>query len=497
MAKKFIGKTKIELTNVRTGKTEVIEEKNMLTNRLYKILNTNPMGMVNPDIVMPIVGRIAGGVVLFPDTKVEDPENDILFDDFTAYAQLNANGTTDTSRGSWNFVESGPIRENGKDGYKMVWDWTTSQGNGTYQCVSLTNPFVSKNRWDFCPATNFPSYGYRSHTVNASNAGTESYELTRWAQAYDEETGFFYNISNLNNTQMLLHRGRMPMHKILLGETPLYGTSGYLGNLPACVVNGVSKLVHEYENRTITLNYEIFTNSYCNSLSFRRENGVPYIYIFSIPYSVSSSFRITKINVDTYEIVEEKEMRYSGASFKPYSYTAHPRPQIFPHIGNYIFLPKKDDDSTYTSRKHFYKVNLLDTSDITMLPISEEIQNSDAADMFSNANAGYVIQNKYGYWWVKDRFSKSNNKYTVGLCNDEMILLNAYSQFNQSSDNYINSFVLNNTWIVEITNSNNNNYFVPELSNHYMLSINNLSEPITKTSEQLMKITYTLIEADE
>ena len=98
MSKKIMGKTTIELTNVRTGKKDVIEEKNMLTGHLSKILSLNPWGTVHPESLMPLVGRVLGGIALFPDRKEEDVNNDILFNDFTAYAQVVANGTSNTQQ---------------------------------------------------------------------------------------------------------------------------------------------------------------------------------------------------------------------------------------------------------------------------------------------------------------------------------------------------------------------------------------------------------------
>ena len=495
MSKKIIGNTKIELTNVRTGKKEVYEKHNMLTNYLSNLLSINPWGTVKSDCLMPLVGRVLGGVALFPERKVEDINNNILFNDFTAYAQINANGTTDTRRGNFNFTESGPIVSGGKDGYKLVWDWTTSQGNGTYNCVALTNPYIDKNLTLFNPTTNYgSSYGYNSWSLSSSD-DTNAFNVLNEPQLYDKETGIFYRLQNINSTSLTIHKARRPMSKILLGEAPLYGRTSATSGFPAAIVDGVSAMTYDYENRNITFTKSIMSSSYCNSCSFRKEGGIPYVYIFSIPTSASASFQMTKINLDTYE-VEEMTKTYSGASFKAQTNQTTPRPELFPFVGNYIYLPKKDASANY-SREAFYKVNVNDVSDITTIAIPQEIQDSDAKDVFVGINGGYIMKNDYGFWWIKRRQYNTSAKYTVGICNDEMVLLNTQAMFSGTSG-VNSSFNIDNAWITHFYASSGSAVsFIPELNNYYMATINNLASPITKTSEQLMKITYTLTEVDE
>lgn len=497
MSKKIMGKTEIELTNVRTGKKEVYEDHNMLTGHLSKILSINPWGMIKPASLMPLVGRVLGGVALFPEKKEENVNNDILFNDFTAYAQLNANGTTDTRRGSWNYTESGPLTGT-QDGYKLVWDFTTSQGNGTYNCIALTHPKIDQDRTAFPPVTSCgSSYGYDTYNSFGNGVDTDSYNLLYLPQAYDNETGIFYRLVVDSTTQLKIHKGRRPISKILLDEIPFYGSASSKGNNPAELVDGVTEAVHDYENRAITLTNAVLTSSYLNSCSFRREDDVPYMYIFSIPTASSASFHMTKINLDTYAF-EETTMTYSGATFKANDSNATPRPEIFPLIGDYIYLPKKND-SNNNCTEAFYKANITDTSDITAIAIPEEIQSSGANGYFANQGCGYIMKNDYGYWWIKRRAYNSNTastKYTIGICNDEMILLGSIGLYNYCT--YTNaSHNIENTWIEHFNNSSNANYCIPEMNTYYLLSINNLASPITKTSEQLMKITYTLTEVDE
>lgn len=499
MAKRIVGNTKIELTNVRTGKKEVIEKHNMLTGHLEKILSTNPWGVVNPDSMMPLVGRIIGGIALFPETKEENIENDILFNDFTAYSQCNANGTTDTNRGSLNFTESGPIHSEGKDGYKLVWDFTTSQGNGTYNCVALTHPYIDKDRTKFHPTTNFGSgYGYRQYTIS-NTTDTDAFNLLSQPQLFDEETGYFYRFVYVSSNKVKVHRGRRPLSKVLLGETSTYGTSSALQGLPPSIVDGISSPVQSYENRDITLSKVTLSGSYINTVSLKKESGTPYAYLFTVPVSASASISLVKINLDTFEVEEEKTLTYSGAQFKAANGATTIYSDAFPLIGDYIYLPKKDA-SANTAREAIYKANITNTSDITTISIPAEIQNSDGKDVFAGQFNGYVMKNKYGFWFIKKRPYSTTQMCNIGICNDEIIMLGSYSMYSYFSTSTIGNPVHNvkNTWMANLYAQNTSSVsFAPELNNYYLLSINNLSAPVTKSSEQLMKITYTLMEVDD
>lgn len=497
MSKKIVGNTKIELTNVRTGKKEVYEKHNMLTGHLSNILSINPFGTVNAFSLLPLVGRVLGGVALFPETKTEDINNSILFDDFTAYAQLNTNGTTDVNRGSFNMIESGPINSGGKDGYRFIWDWGTSQGNGTYNCIALTHPYIDKDRTLFNPTSNYGTNVLFNPSVLVSGVDNNATELFKYAQLYDKETGMFYALTpQPNSGTVTIHKGRRPMGKVLLGESPFDAklTNGNYGT-PPTLTDGITNVIYDYDKKTITLSKSIFSSSYLNSCSLRKEGGVPYVYLFSVSVSVSTNFYLTKINMDTYEF-EEKTLTCSGASFKAYTGGYIPKGDRLPFIGDYIYLPKKDATTSY-SREEIYKVNINNTSDIITIAVPQEIQNSDAKDCFAGSGSypGYIMQNDYGYWWIFKRNSATNQLYTIGICNDKMALMKSAPMYaNYSIPD--NAFNVDNTWLTNTHLENTSVYFWPELMNYYMLSINNLASPVTKTSEQLMKITYTLTEAD-
>ena len=137
------GKMTIELTDVNTGEKETIEEENMVTNALSEIFR--PLGhLMNADSIYnqfnSYYTKLLGGLLLFDNNIEEDPNQ--------LYAPANANlvgcavyntqnNTTGKMRGGYNQTES---EFNAKNRYmKFVYDFSTSQANGTISCVALTH----------------------------------------------------------------------------------------------------------------------------------------------------------------------------------------------------------------------------------------------------------------------------------------------------------------------------------------------------------------------
>lgn len=138
------GKTTFELTDVNTGEVEVIEDTNMITNGLQEFLDPCGSWGIYPfakDSVRNTAVRntLTGGIFLFDSKLDKDVAN--------TYANASvkmvgngalgiSNGTSVTELGSYNVTESG-VQADGS--IKYVYDFLTSQANGTIQSVCLTS----------------------------------------------------------------------------------------------------------------------------------------------------------------------------------------------------------------------------------------------------------------------------------------------------------------------------------------------------------------------
>lgn len=139
----------LELTDVNTSEVETVTEENMITNAVNNILGTNPMGIFYAatgeyddavlwnGTLLPICPNMIGGILLFSNTLEENADNVYQYSANlpVAYASNNVNSTANLARGSLNLTESKAL----DNGYKFVWEFTPSQGNGTIAAVALTS----------------------------------------------------------------------------------------------------------------------------------------------------------------------------------------------------------------------------------------------------------------------------------------------------------------------------------------------------------------------
>lgn len=155
--KRYTGNLVIELEDQNTGTIETVSETNMVTNAVNDILGVNPMGVMykaggqyddsltwNQEL-LPICPNMIGGILLFPSSITEQADN--LYLPSTnlpvAYASNDVNATANTKRGSMNLTESMKLA----DGFKFVWEFTPSQGNGTIAAVGLTSKHGGANAY--------------------------------------------------------------------------------------------------------------------------------------------------------------------------------------------------------------------------------------------------------------------------------------------------------------------------------------------------------------
>lgn len=137
------GHCKVELKDVNTGRVEAQEHDNMVTKALeyfYKKGGITNRSAFNASFINSNALYYLLGGVMCLDTALEE-SNEIVR--VPAGVGMTANGARDVLNsgapielGSYNDTESG-WQQDGS--LKMVWDWTTSQGNGTIASVGLSS----------------------------------------------------------------------------------------------------------------------------------------------------------------------------------------------------------------------------------------------------------------------------------------------------------------------------------------------------------------------
>lgn len=139
------GTATIELTNVKTGEVEVVKHDNLVTNAVNDILGLNPDGYLYQgsyqlhNNMLPLCPNLFGGILLYENALEEDPSKYYAPDDnpLVGYSSNNVNAGTDIMRGSMNQTESGALADG--SGYRFVFDFATSQANGSIAALGLTS----------------------------------------------------------------------------------------------------------------------------------------------------------------------------------------------------------------------------------------------------------------------------------------------------------------------------------------------------------------------
>lgn len=132
------GSATIELTNA-DGSKEIYKHDNMITNAVQDLCMSQRGEMAT---ILKIVNNgdsyaqaLFGGLLLFDETLDTDANNYFIpTAKCTGYASQDAYAGLDTCRGSFNASEGG-VQADGS--YKFVWDFATSQANGTIKSLAL------------------------------------------------------------------------------------------------------------------------------------------------------------------------------------------------------------------------------------------------------------------------------------------------------------------------------------------------------------------------
>lgn len=140
------GQTIIELRDAKSGRlVQRTKDDNMLTKALEYFYAqgglSNPTAFGASGIRTDALTYLLGGVLCL-DTALTESDTIVRVPAGVGMTANGAKGILNTGNppelGSWNENESGWMQDGS---YKTVYDWTTSQGNGTIACVCLTSKF--------------------------------------------------------------------------------------------------------------------------------------------------------------------------------------------------------------------------------------------------------------------------------------------------------------------------------------------------------------------
>lgn len=505
MGKKLKGLAKIELTNVRTGETKVQYEENIVTNAIPNIYGTNPFGAC---FVHAAPSELMGGLLLFKnkDGLMEDVNNTVIPRTPDAWAGNGVSKGLSTKRGNAVLQES-VVTPNG---CKLVWEFGTAQANGSYESLCLTNPYIcnndvfgiaadsDENPISYC--MNLPLSVYENTFtgmgIEIPNGGTLSAGAVTAVLPFciDYKNGYFYSLKYdpASTKELTIRRCTRKANSIPIGQTSNGDDTDevYLARKGAFYNDLISV--------NVTLQNPLSTNTGTKVSSVHYVEDLNKLYIFTLTNNTNTIYQ-TIIDLNTFTAngveVSESVLTYNDTKYwVNRSTNSDFRGSLCTNkVGfkyPYVYLPKYNETNT------IYKLNINDTSDIKTLNGSAAlVSNSNAFNVGDTLTFGNFIISP-GYYIIDtatDTVSGgpvenalTHNLGTTSVTSPPIVMGNNYFINKWSYSVYSNYRFHKNGYCY--------GYSV-FLNPFYLATINNVTA-FTKTSSDVMRITYTITEVD-
>ena len=336
----LMGVAEIELRDALTGKVkERQKKKNMLTNALDSMYNGCPYALdsimcngVDASVITkqtPIINYGLGGIILFPSSLGTDA--DMLYPDFvsnypTGYASVESYTQDDSKQGVYDAVSSGEIT----GGYKHVYTWGSSSGNGTVSAIALSHRNAYKYFNDINTAIlRHEPYGSKTISVSSING--------------------YMNVIGANSRGIYLNNGQ-----------------GSYGSFPT------GAKIWRW-NKAVTA-MDLLFDSYSNPTGLDPIWQYPAYGFFCVEedyiYFVHVTARGSTSTIDFYTI----DLADNSSSKQTLSISADLlvngdyQSDTFAKRGNYIYLFKNDISA-------IYKINITNVADVTEIALPSGISN--------------------------------------------------------------------------------------------------------------------------
>ena len=478
------GKTTFELTDVNTGEVEVIEDSNMITNALQEFLTTYGYfgcDILNTDTIRnnSLWVNLLGGLFLFDTALDEDVNNTFM----PAGVKMIGNGSKDVSNsgtvtelGSYNTTESGTQSDGS---IKLVYDFSTAQANGTIACACLTSKIGGYmgmgNDGKRYLNTDYDLVGFKSdtrHICQSNISGSTNDTSHILYPVYSENAIYFTNPRNINYSSSYASQHWSVTKKIQI----LKVRAGF---------TGVS-IKDRQDLRNVITTYDVDipqdildymgTNKYkLNPISDSEGN----VYVIFNKDTTYYSYYLSEGNF-CWIMKIDRNMQATAYKFTN-------------NVGRELYITRRnvafDGDYLWAfSSSSPYTLYGIKYSDSTQI-IETNVVKSSRYNLYTMGR---------GLIGIYDKHSGSNSYYYTPTIYDVVNrvhrLVNGYAL---GSDYVLVPFIDKKGVYLYVKYSTSSSTTTPcELmvmkDPRYLATINNLSEPVVKTSSKTMKVTYTL-----
>lgn len=471
------GKTTFELTDVNTGEVEIIEDNNMVTNALQEFMLTygifNKTIFVGDNRTSALYKNLLGGLFLFDTALDENVDNTFM----PAGVMMVGNGSRGVSNsgavtelGSYNSTESG-VQSDGS--IKFVYDFSTEQANGTIACACLTSQIGG-----------YMGMGGQNRYIDAN----------RICDHQSSGQNAYFSLAGAGNKYFNI---LYPVYN----ENAIYCTNPYNIDYEASKASqhwSVTKKIEILRLRACFTSVSIKDSQNLNKVIDRFEVDIPQDIL---DYMGTSTATIIPV----------------GDSFNRNIFLIFNKSTSAIANGSYCWIMKIDKDKNVTAHKFTNNVN----EKLSLRTLTESRKNYTINGDYLWV-AGYNSDKLYGI-----KYSDSTQIIDTGInlktttpliCSIAKNLIGIGLTDTSSSYPYlaysIYDVVSRKYRIVSGSEDGNDYMYIPfadkkgvylkvyfedgemEITKdvRYLATINNLSEPVVKTSSKTMKVTYTITE---
>lgn len=516
------GVTKIELKDINTGEVIVHEESNFITNAFSELCQplfrlSDPFQSISAIHKAQLSPEdFVGGLLLFNKALAESPST--LFAPYDARMVGHASDITysgsDLSMGSFNENQS----EFGQAVKKFVWDFTSEQGNGSIASVCLTSRIGAFMGY----GTDYPIEETSTMLKNVGAFNKSSVKLSYPSDGRGGRTPVYINFRE--GYVLSLATSQIATAKVLrFYKLYIWGDKADLFSmLPYNNAVNSSNSMNEGRGKVNSFIGELYTKaeivdvditsalgSSGNSIGYGQDGK--YLYLTALDsthgtnqasgWAPETSKTFIKVNLETLTF-ETFSMRNTTGKYLMVITSSPFYGYSFGVTNGEMFF--SEWVSSYgAEQSQVYSINIEDNTrvreikyaDGTPVKVGQSQYKSDVSPFMASFQ-GRIIASK-GYS-IFSSVTGSSNSNSICISTNDFIgqKLGVYPiTFSQmtSSGKYVPT---DNSLYFGIAQNNEIDMNVCPYPN-MLMTINNLGVPVTKTSAQTMRITYTLSKADE
>ncbi len=506
------GSAEIELRDERTGETTYVKHENMLTDGLSIALTpqtgryTYPTGYQGgsgaPETDeqkmnhnRSVMDHLLGGVFLFGETLQESAGNlEMPLGALIGKGAHNAYSGVDTKRGSYNGKESG-LQPDGS--YRHVWDFATSQANGTIRALALTT-HAGGIEGDGTREWNSAQTAESAPLYHMLNAGSSSYGA--YLKYPAGMSGSCFLFASFQKNRIYAVKDRYEITYNTSGDNPdrYFQNSRKLHVMEyGFPLSGISPFYDGYNLYRVQEHEIEVPEEYVSHFTSVQGNlytcvGGSHVYLYrnGMSYRKGEEIKILRLAKDTLEADVVSFPNVTGTSLTFSGGMNYIPANLWLTDTHAYITAVETEDNVYHS--YVYRISLSDGTDAARAELRDRDGNSiNGTFVFCGCRGRHIIM---GLRYSNSYSSSSYYPMLLDPSTLEAVYLNA-AIINSSTNAVFHYEKLTEGLYLSVSSQTGGNFnFIPALDPCMLMTVNNLSAPVEKTAAQSMKVTYTITE---